>query len=177
MQMIQYFWSCEEKCIYSKGWKDSIFAQKPHIESIHLTCESIQTSWKPSPGEGEYMKIDASQEIHETIQAAQVDDWIDSRYSWIDSERVREIGDTTQGWMKRFKHESIHTHSESIHTRLKDEWNDSNMNRFILIVNRFILSQRLFWDDSDKDRVDSYRYMTHIRIPTWKVITCFTRVL
>jgi len=34
MQMIQYFWSCEEKCIYSKEKKGSIFAQNKHIESI-----------------------------------------------------------------------------------------------------------------------------------------------
>ena len=70
MQMIQYFWSCEEKCIYSKEWKDSIYAQKQQIESIHLTTESIQTLRNLSPVEGDNMKIDASQEIYETILVA-----------------------------------------------------------------------------------------------------------
>jgi hypothetical protein len=63
------------------------------------------------------MEIHASQDIYETIQASQMNDWIDSRYKWIDSERVRVIGDTTQIWMTRFKHESIQTHIESIHTK------------------------------------------------------------
>jgi len=50
------------------------FHTKQQIESIHLPIESIQTSRKPSPDKEEYMKIDASQEIYETIQAPQMDD-------------------------------------------------------------------------------------------------------
>jgi len=49
------------------------------IESIHLLIESIQTVERLNPGKGKYMKIDASQEMYETIQASQKDVWIDSR--------------------------------------------------------------------------------------------------
>ena len=71
------------------------------------------------------MKIDASQEMYETVQAAQMD-------VWIDLERVREFDDTTQKGMIQFKHESIYIQCESIHTksefflrRYKYEWVDS----------------------------------------------------
>ena len=46
--------------------------------------------------------------------------------------------------------ESIQRESESLMIRLKNEWYDSNMNQFINIMNRFISSHRLKWDDSDK---------------------------
>jgi len=116
--MIQWIEVDRKKCLYSKGWKDIIFAPKQQIESIHLPIKSIQTSGRLNLEEGKYMKIDASQEIYETIQAAQMD-------VWIDSERVREFDDTTQEVMIRFKHESIHTKSETFLRRFRQEWVDS----------------------------------------------------
>jgi len=60
------------------------------------------------------MKIEASHVMCETIQAAQMKIWINSGLDWIDSERVKEFNDTTQGWLIRFKYESIHIHHDSI---------------------------------------------------------------
>jgi len=81
------------------------------------------------------IKTNASQEIYETIQAARMDDWIDS-------ERVREFDDTTQEGIKRFKHESIHTESEtfwndsdrieSIQVDTRHKWKGTNMNSYKL---------------------------------------------
>jgi len=65
------------------------------------------------------MKIDASHVRFETIQVAQMKDWIDSELVWIDSERVIEFDDATQEGMKRFKHESIHTKLETFLKRFR----------------------------------------------------------
>jgi len=70
MQMIQYLENEREKCLYSKSKKTQFSHQKQQIESIHLTIESIQTVERLNPDEGKSMKIDASQEMYETIQAA-----------------------------------------------------------------------------------------------------------
>jgi len=78
------------------------------------------------------MKIDASQEILETTQTAQMKNWIDSYQYWIDSYRDREIGETTQRYMIRFKHESIHAHGESIQAK-----SETYLNRFIYDLSRF----------------------------------------
>ena len=84
-----------------------------------------------NPDEGKSMKIDASQEMYETIQATQMDDWIDSRSQWIDSERVREFDDTTHEGMIRLKLESIQIQSESIHSKSETFWVDANRNESI----------------------------------------------
>jgi gluconate kinase len=77
--MIQFFEVEKEKCLYSRGWKDTIFAPKQQTKSIHLPIESILTLERLNPDEGNYMKIDASQEMYETIQATQMGVWINSR--------------------------------------------------------------------------------------------------
>jgi len=70
MQMIQYLENEREKCLYSYRKKTQFSHQKQHIESIHSTIEgkSIQTVERLNPDEGKSMKIDASQEMYETIQ-------------------------------------------------------------------------------------------------------------
>jgi len=107
------------------------------------------------------MKIDASQEMYETVQAAQMD-------VWIDLERVREFDDTTQKGMIQFKHESIYIQCESIHTK-----SETFLRRFKYSVNRFIQSQNFFWDDTNTNEsihadtrhkwkgtnMDSYRFL------------------
>jgi len=68
--MVQYFENEKKKCLYRKGKKTQFSHQKQLIESIHLPIESIQTVERRNPDKGNYMKINASQEMYETIQAA-----------------------------------------------------------------------------------------------------------
>jgi len=131
MQMIQYLENEREKCLYSYRKKTQFSHQKQHIESIHSTIEgkSIQTVERLNPDEGKSMKIDASQEMYETIQTPRwmfesiqgnnesiqrvwwydsrrndtIQTWIDSYAVWIDSHRVRNFFETIQTEMSRFK--------------------------------------------------------------------------
>jgi len=126
--MIQWFEVDKKKCWYSKGWKDTIFAPKQQNESIHLPIESIQKLGRLNPDEGKYKKID---EVKRYMKRFKLHRWM-----------FESIQDNN---------ESIQRESESLMIRLKKEWYDSNMNRFIHSVNRFIQGRKLFWDDSDRN--------------------------
>ena len=132
--MIQCFGCYEEACIYSKGWQVQNIGQKQQSESIHLMCESIQTTkWQ----DRWTMKIDTPQTLFESIQSPDEDVYDSNSYESIQSTSESFMIQFTEIWIDSGREEgkltlstieSIHSFSESIH-----------MNQFKKTVNRFIV--------------------------------------
>jgi len=98
--MIQYLGCYEEVCIYKKGWQVQNFDQKQQSESIHLTCESIQTAkWQAIWT----MKIHTHQTPFESIQISSDEDCYDSNsYESIHS-RLERFYHTIHWNLSRFR--------------------------------------------------------------------------